>query len=337
MNKIQLRFQKIRTFMKDHFHLLFKSAAENHLRIQAIKKELKDQRRSQIAGGVCNLQFQSYSQLKRYQKKVRLLTYSFSSTFTSLIVALIVVQLFFGAGKSQGATFGWLQNNWSGGADTVATANHSSNQNGWTKFFSKDANVAVSASSATLSATSNAWTDTSDGDFNAGSKTNTFVVSNSVKLLKPNGATCAVDGDCAENWCSTGICTTPWIAGPCGTTNLKVFKADVAGTSQWKTTNDSCVGPQCSGGILVADNTVNFSAYPARNACKTLGGRLPSVAELQCIYTNKTSYTGAFQSSYYWSSAEGSATIAWYVYFFNGTSNTNGKATSGYVRCVQGQ
>jgi|GEM_PF-4599175 hypothetical protein len=70
----------------------------------------------------------------------------------------------------------------------------------------------------------------------------------------------------------------------------------------WKTTNTSCAAPQCATNTgqnendLVADNTVDFSTYSARLACAATGGRLPTLAELQCIYNNRTTFGNNFGS-----------------------------------------
>ena len=77
--------------------------------------------------------------------------------------------------------------------------------------------------------------------------------------------------------------------------------------------DDHCEDPQCSNdpGVLVASNSVEFfkSAflsnwkYDARQACKDVGGRLPSIAELQCIKSHKNEF-GTFADSNYWSNVE---------------------------------
>jgi hypothetical protein len=89
------------------------------------------------------------------------------------------------------------------------------------------------------------------------------------------------------------------------------------GQFAWGTAGVLCSSPQCSGGNLVADNAVNFSAYPARNACKTLGGRLPTITELDCIYANMASYStySVFLSNDYLSATEIDAIYAWHKPF----------------------
>ena len=83
------------------------------------------------------------------------------------------------------------------------------------------------------------------------------------------------------------------------------------------------------------NNSVDFSLYPARNACKDLGGRLPTRAELTCMYTNK-SYYGNFVNQYYWSSEEIDTTTVWRLNLVNGAMDIRNKTTSTYnARCVR--
>ncbi|NCA93815.1 MAG: DUF1566 domain-containing protein [Sphingobacteriia bacterium] len=90
------------------------------------------------------------------------------------------------------------------------------------------------------------------------------------------------------------------------------------------------------GDELVADNTVNFVDYPARQACKDAGGRLPTLSELQCIYTNRVSFGNNFGTSHYWSSTEGSTTSARNMNFNDGGTHYGGKTNPDSVRCVLG-
>ena len=124
-------------------------------------------------------------------------------------------------------------------------------------------------------------------------------------------------------------------------TYIVVAQADAPTTKQWKTENTNCDMPQCgiaggnNGDNLKADNTIDFTSYPARDYCKSIGGRLPTKDELNCIYTNRASF-GSFASSNYWSSTEVSTTYAWFQGFSTGNQNNNYKASSYYVRCVRG-
>lgn len=122
-----------------------------------------------------------------------------------------------------------------------------------------------------------------------------------------------------------------------------VAKADAPTTMKWKDANTSCDTQQCgidggqNGDNLVVDNTVTFgTTYPAREYCKSIGGRLPSKTEALCMSTNKASF-GTFAESYYWSSTEYSTTDAYRVSFSSVFSNNYGKSVLYGVRCVFGQ
>lgn len=362
------------------------------------------------------------------------------------------------------STFGWVQTTWTGGADTVNFPDHTNNQTGWTKFYSKDAEIDTNNDELKMTQTSGNYTETDDASgFSAGTKSNTYSSGTGVLIKKNDGVSCTTaqttdyecttgncDGDfssgnychatasscvnfalgtpweradgyelcsgnsyyksCANSvwgaqqncdtnnaycdagggeqsgWrtgqtCSSGLsggcqtpsctscspyiaastfscktsctvngdcwsgkvcsgnaCIDPWISGYCG---VQVYYADISGVKQWKTSNTNCDTPQCGinggqdGDNLVASNTVDFSLYPARDACKTLGGRLPTKTELLCIFTNKANL-GSFQNDKYWSATEYNDTIAWPVSFFDGSSNPfYNKTEAKYVRCVR--
>lgn len=116
----------------------------------------------------------------------------------------------------------------------------------------------------------------------------------------------------------------------------------------YKTTADAVALPQGATGLdpdypsnrsLVSPQTypdVDFSAYPAQNACKAIGGRLPNMQELLAVYAGKASYGNNFQLSTYWSSSEYNINSASLVYFNYGGTGSTGRTTPNYVRCVSG-
>jgi hypothetical protein len=123
---------------------------------------------------------------------------------------------------------------------------------------------------------------------------------------------------------------------------ILVASTTISGTERWKTSNTNCDLPEClvdgaqSTDNLDADNTINFSDYPARQACKNIGGRLPTITELQCIYANQSDFNDNFGASGYWSSTEYSETYAWYRNFSTGSEYSSNKTYAYYVRCVRG-
>ena len=124
---------------------------------------------------------------------------------------------------------------------------------------------------------------------------------------------------------------------------IVVARTDIGSTQQYKDINTACDQPQCSqdgaqsNDSLVADNTINFANYPARQACKNLGGRMPTLTELSCIYTNKVSFGNNFDTGAYWSAMEYSSSInANKVSFSDGSVHDDSKSSYYSVRCVVG-
>ncbi len=120
---------------------------------------------------------------------------------------------------------------------------------------------------------------------------------------------------------------------------IVVANEDLGSTYEWGPVED-CVGPQCEeieGDMtLVVDNSVDFSDYPARDACKAIGGRLPNIDELQCIYNNKTTFGDNFEDANYWSATEFHTYFARRVWLSGGDTYNYYKDYSNYVRCVRG-
>jgi hypothetical protein len=151
----------------------------------------------------------------------------------------------------------------------------------------------------------------------------------------------------AQRSCDNSIwfCDLAWrCPGLAGDGNELLVKRTTEGTRQWKIWNTACDTPECGidGGQtdnLVVDNTLDFSAYyPARQACKAVGGRMPTLAELQCIYTYRGTYGINFGITpyYWWSSTEGDSGGAYTVHYSAGAVNNLGKTKSYHTRCVRG-
>ena len=128
-----------------------------------------------------------------------------------------------------------------------------------------------------------------------------------------------------------------------------IRKTDLSGTYQYKTSDTAVASPQGATGLdpnypsnmsLVSPQTntgVDFTAYPAQNACKAIGGRLPNTQELLAIYTGQTSYGNNFQAyGDYRSSTESTSASSYHVRFGVGGPYTGNKTNAYYVRCVSG-
>lgn len=147
----------------------------------------------------------------------------------------------------------------------------------------------------------------------------------------------------AQRSCDNAVwhCDLTWrCSGLMGDGNgLLVKRTGETTTKQWKIWNDACNTPECGidggqGDNIVVDNTLDFSAYyPARQACKDVGGRLPTINELQCIYSYKGTY-GFTLSATYWSSTERDSSYAYYLTY--GTTSYGTKSNAYNVLCVRG-
>jgi len=139
-----------------------------------------------------------------------------------------------------------------------------------------------------------------------------------------------------------------------------VFYSDLPGTYEWKHTNTACLSNQCSTTVDPAPDTthttnavlsntyingvdsgIDFSEYPAQQACKEVGGRVPVLDELAAMYAGqKQGRYGNFvtenTASNYWSATEGDSSRSFSIYFFNGGVSTNAFKYYAYsVRCIK--
>ena len=114
-----------------------------------------------------------------------------------LVLGIIVVSavVFYQSKTLFGANYTFTQTDWLGNASSTATAIHSTNQNNWTYFKNASSSIKISVGGEISLATSTASsTQTSNADFNAGTTSQTQVVSNSVIL-----------GSSGTGWARTSI------------------------------------------------------------------------------------------------------------------------------------
>jgi hypothetical protein len=209
-----------------------------------------------------------------------------------------------------------------------------------------NSNINLNSGDPKLSTSIGGDTDSTTAEFNTWEKSNTAAGTNNVYLLKPLGATATSGSECASGAVQGGVCYSPWIAGRAGTAmaSKEVYNANLTSTYSWGPYPGSCFGPQCateldpnypSNYALVASNTVDFSAYPARNACKAIGGRLPYINELLELYAGQASYGNNFGTGVFWSATEYGTYNARGVGFSNGNAYYYNKDNARYVRCVR--
>ncbi len=118
---------------------------------------------------------------------------------------------------------------------------------------------------------------------------------------------------------------------------------DLPGTYQW-----GCFGTAISGadggdigtGAQKTVDIVNAGCGGAAQACANLvlngysDWFLPSLNELQQLYTNRNAI-GGFQNNWYWSSSEYDSDYAWSFYFGNGGAYYGNKDYGTFVRAVR--
>lgn len=202
---------------------------------------------------VCNY---SYSQFKKLQQRAKVFSVAGITTIVTVtVIVSLIINLATGPiTQILAATFNFQQQSWSDGTSGTA-ATHASNQSGWTYYASKDAGVVAGANltvstgsgDVTVNGVANNFTDTG---YSAPS--NLTVAAGSVKLLKPTGAVCDVNGECASGECltscdSSGIYIT--YSGRVGTGSMggrsgaRTTCEDVDAVGNWAPSNASRVQP----------------------------------------------------------------------------------------------
>jgi len=183
---------------------------------------------------------------------------------------------------SKGASYGWLQADWAGGADTVNFPNHTDNQTGWTKFFSKDDNVDTTTTLGEITLTNSATEDenTLDADFVAATQTTAlsasgdfYINGDSIQLKKQDGVSCTVAEECISGGCSANLCYAPWFCGDTVSYESQIYSTVAIGTQCWTGENMN-VGTKVTGGTTMTNNAITEKhCYADSDAnCTTYGG-----------------------------------------------------------------
>ena len=140
--EIDIKLPNFSIFLKDHFHLLFKSAEKNHQRIQRLKNEnptfpveveIPQEYRAlykkfkEVSGNKNSIKsnsskksekthfkFRSFMHLKNYQKKMRRITFSFSSVLAMVLIAAVMITYVFKPSGAEASAFQFAQSSWAG-------------------------------------------------------------------------------------------------------------------------------------------------------------------------------------------------------------------------------
>ena len=254
---------------------------------------------------------------------------------------------------TRGASYGWLQTDWSGGASTTAVARHPGDIDTWTKYSSKDPLLSTSTDGQlTLSSQTASTTDTATADFNAGTASNTYVENGTVKLKKPNGVACTAGTECTGDCCSDGVCNALAVGSTCqggkvfyvsGGHGLIAMTSDTSASTQWGCIYSTITGADST--TNGAQNTIDIvagcaTAGIAARLCSDLssGGYtdwyLPAKDQPNTMYAQRAT-VGGFTTGTYWSSNEANSDSAWNQYFANGNQNTSSKSGVNRVRCIR--
>ncbi|MDD5693268.1 MAG: hypothetical protein WC437_02845 [Patescibacteria group bacterium] len=207
----------------------------------------------------------------------------------------------------------------------------------------------TSGGSSTIS-----WTTTNSTSLTINGVSRTPVASGSMSTGILNTTTTYtgnVTGPGGTGTCSTRVTVTPssWIAGRGSLVGKSIYNIDTGNLNlAWKTSDTSCTSTECTIGLdgsfpsaysLKNPQTnpgVNFSAYPAQNACKAIGGRLPTTGELGAILADTVYYGNNFAMNPYWTATQTSATGAYdYINFSPPFLATGGKTALFNVRCIK--
>lgn len=187
---------------------------------------------------------------------------------TTVFVLIIIVSISLIIKNNQtafGATYGWLQATWSGGADVNAVADHTNNQSGWTKFFSKDDNISTADDQLTLSSGSSEVEHTSTNDFDDGTRNNSGsffveIVGDEIKMFR-----------CGDSVTYSGT----------------VYPTVLIGTQCWMTKNLN-IGTMVTGATTQTNNsTIEKYCYSNNEAnCTTYGGLYQWDEAMQYVETS---------------------------------------------------
>ncbi|MBT4277642.1 hypothetical protein HOD96_02765 [Candidatus Falkowbacteria bacterium] len=152
-----------------------------------------------------------YSQFKKAQRHAKVFSYAGLATMILMLsFSTMITNFLMGpTEKIVAAGYNLVQESWTTLSSDVA---HHSNGDGsgWIKYSAKT-NIEAGETIA-ISLENDSWNETTDADFNSytSKDASLLVVSNSIKLLKPNDARCSADNecetdicDCRDNTCNT--------------------------------------------------------------------------------------------------------------------------------------
>ncbi len=167
--------KNIRYKLRDYYNLLFRATHFNYYRVNSCKKE-------QDGKVHCDVEFGSYLELKKLQKKVRRVSFGASSVVAMVVITSLILNLATGPIKnSLAASYDFTQSSWAGGT-SATTAIHDNNQSDWSNYASSSASLDV-GTTLKLGTATTSWSQTTTSDFEEGNfVTDTTTTTDSVVL-----------------------------------------------------------------------------------------------------------------------------------------------------------
>jgi len=157
---------------------------------------------------VCPIPYSQFKQKQRHAKVFSLAgitTIILITAMSSLLVNLMVGPI----ERTFAASYNWTQTSWGGGTSGTALVHDGTDNSDWSYYASKDAGVVAGTDLVLQSSSGDAGDSTTFDTFddaNTDDETSLTVASNSVTLLKPDGAACGSDSECENNICCCGVC-----------------------------------------------------------------------------------------------------------------------------------
>jgi len=168
-------------------------------------------------------------QLINFHKQNRIKTTIKTSIGIIGIIFVLVSSLIYPLSVVKAATYNFTQASWVGGVDTVTTANHTSNQSDWDKYYSKSSGVNAGTDITVIAQTASSTIDfTTEGDYTQEDSSKTDIVGGVGKL---QGTVINYSNDLCNG--GTATASIYYVAG--GNDATKAFDNNL--TTHWRTFN----------------------------------------------------------------------------------------------------
>ncbi|MBU4536893.1 fibronectin type III domain-containing protein, partial [Patescibacteria group bacterium] len=214
------------------------------------------------------------------------------------MILILASSLIYPLSVAKAATYNFNQASWAGGADTVTTANHTSNQSDWTKYYSKSSSINAGTDISVTATTASTTIDfTTEGNYTQEDSSKTDITGGVGKLAPVAcGSYNVLDAD-GNSYSTVLVGSQCWMGQ-----NMRVGTM-IAGTvvqSNNSTIEKYCYGnnsANCTsyGGLYLWDEAMQYSTIDgARGICPS-GWHIPTDAEYYTLESGLA--TGACSST----------------------------------------